>query len=135
MAEPMAHLERVMGYIRSGILCHDSTRSGRWYLDWAQDGWDSEGRETTARQSASEQPSAVEPQVGAWCPDSDTPGDIEHQSAGESVGGVALEPPADGAGAGIVPRLAATTGRAGRVNCVRLQAVSYALIWYRTCPA
>ena len=26
MAEPMAHLERVMGYIRSGIFCPDSTR-------------------------------------------------------------------------------------------------------------
>ena len=34
-----------------------------------------------------------------------------------------------------VPRVAATTGRAGHVKCVRLQAVSYALILYRTCPA
>ena len=102
MAEPMAHLERVMSYIRSGIFCPDSTRSGGCYLNRAQDDWDSEGHETIARQSASEQPSAVEPQVGAWCPDSDTlrPGDIEHQSAGDPLGGVAKEPPADGAGAG-----------------------------------
>ena len=34
-----------------------------------------------------------------------------------------------------VPRVAAITGRAGHVNCVRLQAVSHALILFRTCPA
>jgi len=34
-----------------------------------------------------------------------------------------------------VPRVAAITGRACHMNCVRLQAVSHALILYRTCLA